>query len=69
MVTELCDGLSLSSDREFVEPQSFSFSKESAHCCSDTQKNKVRRLTSESASDDVKKDDTAHTYAKFVHLL
>ena len=29
----------------------------------------VRRLLRDSASDNEKKDDTAHTYAKFVHLL
>ena len=29
----------------------------------------VRRLTSENASDNEKKDDTAYTYTKFAHLL
>ena len=31
-------------------------------------RDEVRRLTRESASDDEKKDDTAYTCAKFVHL-
>ena len=31
------DVFSYCSDREFVEPQSFSFSKKRAHCCTDTQ--------------------------------
>ena len=37
VVTELCDVFSCCSDREFVEPQSFSFSTKSAHCGTDTQ--------------------------------
>ena len=37
MVTELCDGLSLSSDWEDVVPQSLSFSKTRALCCTSTQ--------------------------------
>ena len=37
VVTEFCDGSSLCADREFVEPQSFSFSILRAHCCTDTQ--------------------------------
>ena len=36
VVTELCD-VSYYSDREFVEPQSYSFSPKRAHCCTDTQ--------------------------------
>ena len=35
----------------------------------DARGDEVRRLTRESASDNEKKDDTAYTYAKFVHLL
>ena len=37
MVTELCDVSPCCSDRELVEPQSFSFFKKRAHCCTDTQ--------------------------------
>ena len=37
MVTEFCDGLSLGSDWEDVVPQSFSFSKKRALCCTSTQ--------------------------------
>ena len=65
VVTEFRDVSSMCSDREFVEPQSFSFSKKRAQCCTD----EVRKLTSESAPAFKKKDDTAYTYAKFVHLL
>ena len=35
MITELCDVSPCCSDREFVEPQSFSFSRRRAHCCTD----------------------------------
>ena len=37
VVTEFCDVSSRCSDWEFVEPQSFSFSKKRALCCTDTQ--------------------------------
>ena len=37
VVTEVCDGLSCCSDRELVEPQSFSFSKKRAHSWTVTQ--------------------------------
>ena len=37
VVTEFCDVSSMCSDREFEEPQFFSFSKKHAHCCTDTQ--------------------------------
>ena len=37
VVTELCDVSPCCSDWEDVEPQSFSFSKKRAHCCTDTQ--------------------------------
>ena len=56
----------LCSDREFVEAQSFSFSKKCALCQTSTHK---KRLTSEGASDNEKKDDAAYTFAKFVHLF
>ena len=38
VVTELCDVPLCGSDREFVEPQSFSFSQNRAHCGTDTQR-------------------------------
>ena len=37
VVTEFCDGFSCCSDREFVEPQSYSFSQERAHYCTVAQ--------------------------------
>ena len=37
VVTELCDVSPCGSDWEFVEPQSFSFSKKRAHCGTDMQ--------------------------------
>ena len=37
LITELCDVSSCRSDGEFVEPQSFSFFKKRAHCCTDTR--------------------------------
>ena len=37
VVTEFCDGCSCCSDREFVEPHSFSFSKKRAHSWTVTQ--------------------------------
>ena len=38
VVTEVCDGFSLGSDGELVEPQSFSFSRKRAHSWTVTQK-------------------------------
>ena len=37
VVTEFCDVSSMCSDREFVEPPSFPFSRKRVHCCADTQ--------------------------------
>ena len=37
VITELCEVFHCRSDVEFVEPQSFSFSKKRAHCCTDKQ--------------------------------
>ena len=68
-VIEFCDVLSRCSDREFVEPQSFSFSRKRALCFTSTQEEMRYEVTSESASDNEKKDDAAYTYAKFVHFL
>ena len=61
VVTEFCDVSSMCSDREFVEPQSFSLSKKRAHCCTDTQEEMRYEGSPVKA--------TAYTYAKFVHLL
>ena len=71
VVTELCEVSPCCSDWEFVEPQSFSFSKKRAHCCTDTQEeiSYEGSPVKESASHNEKKDDTAYTYATFVHLL
>ena len=38
LVTELCDEYSFCSDWDFVEPQSFSFSKKRVHSCTVAQK-------------------------------
>ena len=37
VITELCEVSSLCSDQEFLEPQSFCFSRKRAHCCTDTR--------------------------------
>ena len=37
VVTECCDGFMCYSDREDFVPQSFSFTKKRAHCCTSTQ--------------------------------
>ena len=37
VITELCDVSPCRSHWEFVEPQSFSFSKQRARCCTDTR--------------------------------
>ena len=37
VITELCDVSPCRSDGKFVEPQSFSFTKKRAHCCTDTR--------------------------------
>ena len=66
VVTELCDVSSSCSGWEFVEPQSFFFLPKT---CTLLYRYAVRRLTRESASAFKKNDDTAHTYAKFAHLL
>ena len=38
VITELCDVSPCRSDWEFVESQSFAFSKKRAHCCTDKRK-------------------------------
>ena len=57
VVTKFCDVSSMCSDQEFVEPQSFSFSKKRAHCCPDTQEEMRYEGSPVKAP------------AKFVHLL
>ena len=53
-----------------MERQSFSFSKKRALLVYKyARRDEIRRLTSESASDNEKKDGAAYTYAKFVHFL
>ena len=62
VVTEFCDVLSLCSDREFVEPQSFSLSQKACTLCYKyARRDEIRRLTSESVSDIEKKDDATYT--------
>ena len=58
----------LCSDWECVEPQPFSLQKTCTLLYKYARRDKVRRLTSESASVNEKKDDAACTCAKFVHL-
>ena len=67
VVTEFCNVLSSCYGWEFGEPQSFSFSKK---CVAKTyaRRDEVRRLTSESASDNEKNDDSAYIDATFVHF-
>ena len=70
VVTEFCDVSPCRSDWEFVEPQSFSFLQKACTCCTKyARRDEVRRLASERASDNEKKNDTAYTYAKLVHLV
>ena len=67
VVTELCDVSSCCSDWEFVEPQSFSFSQKRLD--SHAGRDEVRRFTSESAPTLKKKNDVAHTTAKFILII
>ena len=70
VVTEFCDGFSCCSDWEDVEPQSFSFSKKRAHCCTDTREGmRYGGSTVITPPLSRKKNDAAHTSAKFVYLL
>ena len=52
----------------FVEPQSFSFSKKRG-LDSYAGRDEVRRFTSESASAVKKKSDAAHTFANFILVI
>ena len=70
VVTEFCDVSFMCSDRDFVESQSFSFSPKTCTLLYRyAGRDEVRRLTSESAPAFKKKDDTAYTFSKFVHLI
>ena len=70
VVTELCYASPCCSDWEVVESQSYSFlQKASTILYKYGGRDEVRRLTRESASDGEKKNDAAHTSAKFVRLL
>ena len=70
VVTEFCDVSSMCSDREFVEPRSFTFSKKRARCCTETQEEmRYEGSLCENASTFKKKHDAAYTCAKFAHLL
>ena len=66
VVTEFCDGFSCCPDWEFVEPQSFSFSKKACTLLySYAGRDEVRKLTSESASTMKEKNEAVHVSAKF----
>ena len=65
VVTEFCDGFSFCSDWEFVEQQSFSFSQKQAVCCTGTQE----EMRCEGPQVKAKKNDAAHTTAKFVFIV
>ena len=66
VVTEFSDGFTCCLDWEFVEPQSFS----SSHSCTVTQEEvRFEGPQSESASAIKKKNDAAHTIAKFVLVI
>ena len=70
VVTEVCDGSSLGSDWEFVEPQSFFFFLQTAFVClcGESRTNELRRDASESASEYQKKVEAAHATAKFTFI-
>ena len=58
VVTECYEEVSVDSDWEFVEPQSFSFSQKALVClCGESGRNELRRVASKNASDIQKKDD------------
>ena len=69
-VTEFCDVSLSCSDLEFVEPQSFSFSKMRAHCCTSTQEEmRYEGSQVKAPPDNEKKNDTTCTCAKFVRFF
>ena len=68
-VTKCYEDASLDSDREFVEPQSFSFSKKrSIGVGSESRRDELRRGACKSAFENQKKDDAAHSTAKFTFV-
>ena len=70
VVTEFCDSFSFCSDWDLVEPQPFSFSKKACSLLYRyAGRDEVRKLTSESASAILKKNDAAHATAKFVFIV
>ena len=64
-VAEMCENVSSDSDRECVEPQSFSFSKKRSIVCAENRGEELGRDASKSASGYQKKDDAAHATANF----
>ena len=70
MVTEVCGGFSFGSDGEFVEPQSFSFSKKRAHSWdSYAGRDEVLKFISRSVSAFWKKNDAAYTSTKIAFIV
>ena len=67
VVAEFCDGVSCCPDWEFVEPKSFL--QKACSLYSYAGRGEVRKLTSESASAILEKNDAAHTTAKFVFIF
>ena len=68
VVTEFCDGFSCFSDWEFVELQSFYFSKKRAHSCAVTQEEMRFEEPQVKAPPAIeKKNDADHTIAKLTH--
>ena len=64
-VTECYEDVSLGSDWEFVEPQSFSFSKKRFVCVGrESRRDELRRDASKSASKNQKKDDARPRHSK-----
>ena len=69
VVTEFCEVSSCCSDWEDVFSAVLSQKKRGTLLYKYARRDEVRRLTRESASDGEKKDDTAHTSAKFELFL
>ena len=61
---DMCEGVSLDSDGEVVEPQSFFFHPKALVClCGKSMRDELRRVASKSASEHQKKDDAAYATA------
>ena len=70
VVTEVCDGFSLGSDGELVEPQSFSFSQKACSLLdSYAGRDEVRKFISKNASAVWKKNDAAYTTTKLAFIV